>query len=94
MIMKKNELVTMATDSNLKNLQVIFTYPAKDVTNSSFVPALNVIRICAIEDSRIKKDGDTGDGILIPAGCIDYFSVNPGDSFSLTGSANIMGIEI
>lgn len=88
--MKKNELTRLPKDKTLEAIQVAMLKSSQDVTDGTYTPEVNLIRICAIEDSRIKtSDADTG--LFLPKNTIEYFGVIPGTVITIAGSVNIMG---
>lgn len=88
--MKKNELTRVPKDVTLQAIQVAMLKSSEDVTDATYTPKGNLIRICAIEDSRIKIS-DTDAGVFLPKNTIEYFGVIPGIAITITGSVNIMG---
>lgn len=65
---------TPEIDYSIKDLVVANLGIAKDVTNTVYIPNSTVVRIVAIEESRIKYDTDTV-GVFLPLGTIEYFRV-------------------
>ena len=88
--MKKNELTLLPKDANLETIQVAMLTSSEDVINNIYTPKSNLIRICAIEDTRIKISA-TDTGVFLPKNTVEYFGVIPGSSIEIAGSVNIMG---
>lgn len=80
---------TPEIDYSIKDLTVANLGIAKDVTNTVYVPNSTVVRIVAIEESRIKYDTDTV-GVFLPLGTIEYFRVSPTTKITIEGKVNIM----
>lgn len=82
---------TPEIDYSLSDLTVGLLNKAVDVTNAAFVPSSTVIRIAAIEESRIKVNDDTV-GVFMPIGSIEYYSVKPNTKIVIAGKVNIMDL--
>lgn len=88
--MKKEQLSRLAQDVNLQPIQVAMLNRSVDVANGTYTPRTNLIRVCAIEDTRIKISA-TDTGVFLPKNTIEYFGVVPAITLTITGSVNIMG---
>lgn len=80
---------TPEIDQSLKDLVVGKLGESKDVTNTTFIPKSSVIRIAAIEESRIKTS-EEDNGCFMPIGSIEYFRVTPSTKINIEGNVNIM----
>ena len=80
---------TPEIDYSLSDLTVGLLNKAVDVTNTAFVPSSTVIRIAAIEESRIKVNNDTV-GVFMPIGYNEYFRGTPNTKIQIEGKVNIM----
>lgn len=80
---------TPEIDYSIKDLVVANLGIAKDVTNTTYIPNSTVIRIVAIEESRIKYGNDSI-GVFLPLGTIEYFRVTPTTKITIEGKVNIM----
>lgn len=80
---------TPEIDQSIKNLVVGSLGASKDVSNGTYEAKSTVIRIAAIEESRIKTS-DEDAGCLFPVGAIEYLRVIPSTKIKVEGSVNIM----
>ena len=85
----------MPVDCNNRAIQCLEIKNATDYSGNNTIPAGEgrVIRVTAIEDCRLwsYSTEKTGEGLLLPAGCTEYFYVPEGDIIEISGNCNIAG---
>ena len=80
-------------NTSLTNISAVVIGKADDILNSDFICSSNLIRVVAIEESRIRSSNcSTGDGFLIPEGAIEYFQTKEGEILTIEGEVNISSI--
>lgn len=83
----------MPLDKNLNPVPVLPVGNAQDITDA-VIPAgkARIIRLTAVTDCRVwqYKGEKSGDGVLVPVGQTEYFSVYDGYSLEISGTANVM----
>ena len=81
----------MPLDKNLNPVPVLPIGTAQDITDGTLPSgASRIIRITAVTDCRLwQYRGDkTGNGVLLPSGQTEYFSVYEGYSIEISGTVN------
>lgn len=84
----------MPRDKNQSPIPVLPIAQAQDIADAVIAAGnARIIRISAITDCRIwqYKSAKTGDGVLLPVGQTEYFSVYDGYTVEISGTANVMG---
>ena len=90
----KENYVSMAYDNSGYPIPCIALGPSRDVSDIRVTPLSNVIRICAIAECRVKGSGDKDSvGVLIPKGCVEYFSMRGCKEIIIEGTANLMNVR-
>lgn len=84
----------LSKDSDNNVVQCMMLSEAVSVTTGNCTAFLPVIRVYAEEATNIKLSSQSGDGVVIPKGGVEYFGVMPGSTVVVTGKANIMGVRL
>ena len=81
-------------NTNLTNILATKIGKSVDISNGEFICSSNLVRITAIEQSRIKSSNCQSDtGLLLPQGRTEYFQTTENEIISIEGNVNISSIQ-